>query len=315
MGQQQVFQRPPTEADSFIIRVMEGCPHNKCTFCGSFSNIPFRPVPLDEVMQGIGNDARELGSRYIPMVKSLYLEGGDPIALSTATLVRIMAHAKHFFPYLERISCYSTVAQIKKKNDEELSLLSLSGLKRVYVGIESGCDAILRDTQKGCTTEDMALAAEKLRNANIENDVSIMIGLGGKELSERNAVETSRILNKMKPLCVRVRTFVPYFHTQMGDDYLHGRFTLLNPHEALCELRKLVENIHENIFFLGEHWSNFIFFGVQLPEGKEKLLAGIDAALQKSLVAFRPTGITEFHAMATEREFYGRAQEGSPVQQ
>lgn len=304
MDKQQVFHRPPAEADSFIIKVMEGCPHNKCTFCGSFRGIQSRPLPLDEVLSGIENDARGLGPRLVPLVTGLYLEGGDPIALPAPRLTRIISHAKRFFPGIRHIACYSTVAQIKKKNAEELAVLAAVGLKRVYVGVESGCNEILRAVQKGCTAEDMVLAADKLRAAGIENDVSIIIGLGGPELSERHAVDTGEVLNATRPYCVRVRTYVPYFNTSMGEDYMAGRFRLLDAHEALREMRLLVRTIREKTFLLGEHWSNFMTFGVQMPEGKEKLIEKIDELLQRPLDFFRPTGITECHATATERVFY-----------
>ena len=304
MEQQQVFHRPPAEADSFIIRVMEGCPHNKCTFCGTFKKTPFRSLPLGEVLQGIANDARDLGPQYVPLVKSLFLEGGDPMALPTAQLNKIINHAKMFFPGIGHIACYSTVAQIKQKNDEELLILAAAGLKRVYVGVESGCNPILQAIQKGCTAEDMVLVAEKLRNAAIKNDVSIMIGIGGAELSERNAIDTGEILNVIQPYCIRVRTFVPYFFTQMGEDYMNGRFRLLSAHEALREMRLLVQAIREETFILGEHWSNFMHFAVQLPDAKDKLLEKIDEMMAKSLKSFRPVGITKPHPTATTREFY-----------
>jgi len=304
MEQQQIFHRPPAEADSFIIKVMDGCPHNKCTFCGIFTKIPYRPLPLDEILHGIENDAHSFGPQYTPLVKGLYLEGGDPIALPTAHLARIIEHAKIFFPAIRHIACYSTVAQIKMKNGEELCILAAVGLTRVYVGVESGCNTILQAVQKGCTVEDMLLAAEKLRNAGIENDVSIMVGVGGRELSERNAIDTGEVLNAIRPYCVRVRTFVPYFFTQMGEDYMNGRFSLLNAHEALYEMRLLVQAIREKTFILGEHWSNFIHFAVQLPDAKDKLLEKIDEKLEMPLESFRPAGITECHATATTRAFY-----------
>ena len=304
MDKQQVFHRPPAEADSFIIKVMEGCPHNKCAFCGTFRDIQSRPLPLDEVLWGIENDARALGSLYVPMVKGLYLEGGDPIALPMPRLTRIIEHAKRFFPGIRHIACYSTVAQIKKKTNEELSVLAGVGLKRLYVGVESGCNEVLRAVQKGCTTEDMVLAADKLRCAGIENDVSIMIGVGGLDLSERHAVDTGEVLNSIRPYCVRVRTYVPYFGTPMGEDYMTGRFRLLNAHEALQEMRLLVQTIREKTFLLGEHWSNFMTFGIQMPDGKDKFIAKIDELLERPLSSFRPVGITDCHATATERDFY-----------
>ena len=39
--------RPPSEANSFILRVTRGCAHNKCTYCNMYRGVPFQ-VLTDE---------------------------------------------------------------------------------------------------------------------------------------------------------------------------------------------------------------------------------------------------------------------------
>jgi hypothetical protein len=42
--------RPPAEADSLILQVDEGCPYNRCTFCGMYRGLPNHSsnvVPLE----------------------------------------------------------------------------------------------------------------------------------------------------------------------------------------------------------------------------------------------------------------------------
>ena len=38
--------RPPSEANSFILRVTIGCAHNRCTFCSMYRGVNFRARPL-----------------------------------------------------------------------------------------------------------------------------------------------------------------------------------------------------------------------------------------------------------------------------
>lgn len=293
MSQEPVYFRPPSEADSFIVQVMHGCSHNLCTFCNMFKKTPLRVIPLEEVLKGIEADARSLGERFIHLLTSLYLEGGDPMALSNSHLLRIMEHAHTHFPALTRIVFYATARAIMAKTPEELAALRAAGLQRVFVGLESGCDDILAKTRKGCLKDDMIRAGRKLTQASIENDVSMMLGIGGPELSERHAIETADLLNAVNPVCVRVRTYTPTEDTLMGEDYRQGRFILMEPHEILRELRLMVEQIQAPMQLLSEHWTNFIMFDAMLPEGKEDLLACIDKALLLPREQFRPIGITK----------------------
>lgn len=291
MEQADLYFRPPSEAESFIIRVMQGCSHNKCTFCNMYKGIPLTVLSLEEVLSGIERDARELGSRFLHRVTSLYLDGGDPLVLSTDMLLRILEHARAQFPALERVACYATARSIIRKTPEALKALSTAGLRRVYVGLESGLDAILSTTCKGCTRADLVRAGQALAKAGIENDVSIMLGIGGPELSELHAVSTASLLNAISPVCVRIRTFIPNTDTPMGNEYLQGRFILMDPFEILRELRLLAEHITTPMRLLSEHWSDFIRFDACLPEDRDGLFAAIDGALQWPRSAFRETGI------------------------
>ena len=41
--------RPPSEANSFILRATIGCSHNACTFCSMYRGVRFRVRPYEEL--------------------------------------------------------------------------------------------------------------------------------------------------------------------------------------------------------------------------------------------------------------------------
>ena len=291
MQEQEQYFRPPAEEESFIIRVMHGCSHNRCTFCNMYKGIPLDVFPLDEVLRGIDRDAAELGGAYAPLVTSLYLDGGDPLCLATGHLLAVIGRARARFPNLRRVACYATARSINRKNEAELAELAVAGLACVYVGLESGLDAILAATCKGATRADMLRSADLARAAGIDFDVSIMLGMGGPELSNLHADSTASLLCAIRPVCVRIRTLVPNTETPLGDDYLAGRFTLMDPYAVLREQRRMVERITAPMRLLSEHWSNFIRFDAALPGDRDALLALLDEALERPREAFRETGI------------------------
>jgi radical SAM superfamily enzyme YgiQ (UPF0313 family) len=291
MSQQEMYYRPPSEADSFIVRVMRGCPHNACTFCNTFREIPCKALPVEEITAGMDQDVRDIGPQHLHLVKSMYLEGGDPLALRTGRLLAIMAHARRVFPALERFACYASARFTVKKKAEELAALSRAGLRRVFVGLESGSDAILRRTNKRCTTADLLQAGTLLGEAGIEMDVSMMLGIGGVELSSEHARATADLINRIRPVCVRVRTFAPKSGTELGREYLNGSFHLPGPHAIMRELRQMVGLVSAKTRLYSEHWTNFVLFDAMMPEAKEPLLEHIDQHLAMPESDFRPVGL------------------------
>lgn len=293
MQQEEVYYRPPSEAESFIVRVMRGCPHNACTFCNLFKGVPCKILPLEEVLAGLEQDAEDVSAKYLHKITSMYLEGGDPLAIPSKRLLAIMGHARKLFPQLERFACYATARFTIKKTQEELNALGVAGLRRVFVGLESGSGELLKSLRKGCTPEELILAGRMLAEAGIEMDVSMMLGIGGLERSNEHALETAALLNEIQPECVRIRTFAVKSNTELGNDYLNGRFTLMGPHDILRELRFLVENISGKMRLLSEHWTNFAHFDARMPEAGPALLEHIDKQLSIPEAQFRPVGITD----------------------
>jgi radical SAM superfamily enzyme YgiQ (UPF0313 family) len=292
-AQEERYFRPPSEANSFIIRVMHGCPHNACTFCNLFKKVRFRRIPLEEILAGIDQDAESLDPEFVAYVTSIYLEGGDPPALRVETLLRVMEHAGKRFPSVNRFACYATARFTSRKRQEDLDALGRAGLRRVYVGLESGCDLILEKTRKGCVGAELIRAGELLRKAGIEMDVSIMLGIGGKELSRRHALETAEVINAISPVCVRIRTFTPKIGTDLGADFRDGRFSLMEPHDVLSELYAMVEHITVDTQLLSEHWTNFSWFNARMPGAKSALLRRIRNELERPREAFRPLGLSD----------------------
>ena len=62
--------------------------------------------------------------------------------------------------------------------------------------------------EKGCTQEEQIIGGRKVREAGIELSIYFMPGVGGRELSDDNAIETAKVINAVNPNFVRLRTFV-----------------------------------------------------------------------------------------------------------
>jgi radical SAM superfamily enzyme YgiQ (UPF0313 family) len=102
-------------------------------------------------------------------------------------------------PQLQRIGTYAYAKDVRDKSVDDLNTLKRSGLGIVYLGLETGDDELLQWSRKGVTTDENVEACLKIRSAEIPLSLTIILGLGGLENSDRNARLTAEALNKIDP--------------------------------------------------------------------------------------------------------------------
>jgi radical SAM superfamily enzyme YgiQ (UPF0313 family) len=225
---------------------------------------------------------------YGDAVRTVFFADGNTIVMRTSELVEIFQYTRSIFPALERITLYGSARFIVKKTPEELSALKNAGLKRLHSGMESGDDEVLRRINKGTTAGEIIQAGVMVRDAGIELSEYIMVGVGGRELWQQHAINSARVLNRINPDFIRLRTFMPFPGTPLYDQYRQGEFGLLTPHEALRETRLFVEHLQGiESQLLSDHVSNYWSVQGKLPDDQDKMLKEIDTALSVDETEFR----------------------------
>ena len=126
--------RPPSEAQSFILRVTRGCAHNKCTYCNMYRGVPFQILKDEEISRQIAL-AVHFGKNS---VRRVFLADGDALVLPTAKLLKILQALREQFPKLQRVASYAAPKDILRKSEEELRQLREAGLQLLYYGMETG---------------------------------------------------------------------------------------------------------------------------------------------------------------------------------
>ena len=281
--------RPPSEAHSLLIQATIGCPHNKCTFCTMYKDTRFRLRPVHEIKEDL-DMARDY---YGEGIHSLFFPDGNTIIMKTDQLEEIFLYARQLFPKLQRITVYGSARFVNKKSLEDLQRLKAAGLTRVHTGMESGDDVTLEKIKMGVTSAEIIEAGLKLKQAGIQTSEYYLVGIGGLERTREHALESARVLSAISPDFIRLRTFVPVPNTPLYEDYRQGRFQLLSPHQALQEVRLLVENLEcDNSILLSDHVSNYWDVQGIIPRDRQEMLAQIDYALQIDESRFRPPEIS-----------------------
>lgn len=255
----QIIIRPPVEAYSVLIAVTGGCNWNRCRFCGTYKGIygttqDYAIRPLEEVLKDIDLYAEKNYNGY-----PVFLAGGNPTSAPTEYLVKIIEYVRLRMKNVPRVSCYAKSLDILRKTDEELKNLAEAGLDIVYMGLESGSSKILQIMKKGTNAESMIKAGKKVLNSGIQLSLYVILGLGGKKLSEEHIKETSRVLSEINPTIFRFRTLNIMPNTPLWEDWKRGEFELLSPVDCLIEERNIIANLRENVTsqVFNDHISNY----------------------------------------------------------
>lgn len=269
--------RPPSEANSLLLRVTRGCPWNRCTFCSMYKTINFERREIEEVLEDISM-AKEL---YSDRVRTVFIGDSNSLILKAEEWVRILNALYASFPQIERVTSYARAKTIAKKPIEDLKKIYEAGMNRLHVGLETGDRELLKEIDKGASPEEMVEAGKKAKEVGFEYSLYVLLGIGGEERWEQHARGTAEVLNQIDPHFIRVRTFIPQPNSQLYEAMKDGRFQPSSPETILKETRLLLENLNVSSQFLSDHISNLLPLHGKLPEEKFRMISLIAEALER----------------------------------
>jgi radical SAM superfamily enzyme YgiQ (UPF0313 family) len=268
--------RPPPEASSILLQVTLGCSHNKCTFCGTYKDKPFRIKDDDVVLGDI-----LFAAKVMSYQDRLFLMDGDALILPMGHLTWILDTTKENLPWVKGVGSYANTKSIHLKTSRELEVLRDKGLDRIYLGVESGDNDVRSSIRKGSGAEHCLEMGKKIKNAGMRLVVMVLLGIAGKENSINHARATGELLSAMDPDHVAALTVICVPGTPFFDACERGDITLPDERGFLLEMREMI--LHTKLTqgtFASNHASNYLPVNIQFPHGKQDALDRIDAALE-----------------------------------
>ena len=268
--------RPPPEAYSILLQVTLGCSHNKCTFCGTYKDKPFRIKDNDIILSDI-----LFASKYMRRQDRVFLMDGDALIIPQKRLMWILERIKEHLPWVKRVGAYANTKSIRMKSLQELVELRENGLGKLYLGVETGDDEIRKKINKGSSAQHCLEMGKRVKDAGMELIVMVLLGVAGKVKSLDHARATGELLSAMNPSYVAALTVILIPGTPLWEEYERGDFELPDERGLLIEMKEMIA--HTNLsggIFASNHASNYLPVKVRLPEGKQEALDLIDAALR-----------------------------------
>lgn len=281
--------RPPPEADSILLQVTLGCSHNKCTFCGTFKDKPFRIKDDNTILSDI-----LFASKHMRRQDRVFLMDGDALIIPQKKLIWILERLKEHVPWVKRVGAYANVKSIRTKSPQELSELQENRLGMLYLGVETGDDEIRKKIHKGSTAQQCLEAGKKVKNAGMELTVTVLLGIGGKERFTDHARLTGELISAIDPNYASALTLILIPGTPLWKGYERGDFELPDERGLLIEMKEMIA--HTNLtwgLFSSNHASNYLPVRAWLPRDKQHVLDLIGAALNGE-IGLRPEWMRAF---------------------
>ncbi len=219
-GEREKFERiysrvgilPPDKYLALVLQATEGCSYNKCSFCNFYRRIPYRVKSPQEFRRHI-EEVIDFFGEALALRKSIFLGEANALAVPMPRLLPLLEEIHRYFrlgnakpgsngsPWaktgFDGIYSFLDVFTGKLKTIKDFETLREAGLRRVYLGIETGDDELLRFLNKPGTAADAERVVWNLKEAGLNVGVIFLLGAGGDIFYRSHVARTASLLRRL----------------------------------------------------------------------------------------------------------------------
>lgn len=208
---------PPDQYLALVLQAAEGCLYNRCTFCNFYRGRPFRMKTEEEFRRHI-DDVKGFFGEALGLRRSIFLGDANALVIPQRRLLPIFDLINQTFPLVpphldmagrstwksrhpvafEGVYSFIDVFSGKKKSRQDFEELAARGLRRVYIGLETGWDELLRFLKKPGTSAEACELVSTIKAGGVTVGIIVMIGVGGDLFWDGHVRETIKVLNAMQ---------------------------------------------------------------------------------------------------------------------
>ncbi len=228
---------PPDQYLALVLQATEGCSYNRCAFCGFYRDRSFRIKSPEEFDRHV-SDVRAFFAGAINLRKTIFLADANALVVPQERLLPLLdrinaefaleppeldrstrlawrdAHPVHFDGIYSFIDAFTS----RRKTAGDFAELAARGLRRVYIGLESGDAELLRFLGKPNSPEQALQLARTVKAGGVAVGIIILAGAGGDRFAEQHVRHTADIVNGM-PLDADDLVYFSELVDYPGSDY------------------------------------------------------------------------------------------------
>lgn len=207
---------PPDQYMAVVLQATLGCHYNDCTFCTFYRDTPFHVRDEAAFRAHVGAVRAFLGAG-LGLRRTLFLADANALVVSQRRLVSLFRVLHEAFdvapPGLEGpalaawraahpegvTGVYSFLDAFtgRVRAPADFAELGALGLRRVYIGMESGHEPLLDFLAKPSRPADVQAVVEAARAGGVHVGVIVMAGAGGDRYAEGHVADTVNVVNRL----------------------------------------------------------------------------------------------------------------------
>jgi radical SAM superfamily enzyme YgiQ (UPF0313 family) len=207
---------PPDQYLALVLQATEGCSYNNCAFCTFYRDRKFRIKSVNEFKDHI-RDVRAFFGGAIGLRKTIFLADANALIIPRDELLPIFDAINADFAvhprgladeslkrweaerpiHFEGIYSFIDAFTSRRKTAHEFKELADRGLRRVYIGLETGDGELLRFLGKPNSPGEVVQLVDHLKAGGVAVGIIILAGAGGDRYAEQHVRHTTEIINAM----------------------------------------------------------------------------------------------------------------------
>jgi radical SAM superfamily enzyme YgiQ (UPF0313 family) len=188
---------PPDHYLSLVLQATVGCSFNTCTFCDLYDD-GYRVKSPGEFAQHVEDVRAWLGDSLALRGRAVFLGAANAIAVPMSRLLPLLDVVRRQVAPPGGIGAFVDGFTGTRKDAADYRELAVRGLRRVYVGLESGDDTLLAFVRKPATCGQAVETVRAIKAAGIQVAIIVLVGLGGDRFAAGHVRKTIAALLQMQ---------------------------------------------------------------------------------------------------------------------
>jgi radical SAM superfamily enzyme YgiQ (UPF0313 family) len=179
-----------------VLQATEGCAFNTCTFCNFYRDRPFR-IKTPEQLRLHAQAVKDFLGPGLSLRRTIFLGDANALIVPQPRLLALLdvVHSEFDVEKLGGIYAFLDGFSGEKKSPTDYAQLAERGVKRIYVGMESGSEKLLSFLKKPGRPADVIKAVQSMKAGGMAVGVIVLLGAGGKAYARDHVKDTISALN------------------------------------------------------------------------------------------------------------------------
>jgi radical SAM superfamily enzyme YgiQ (UPF0313 family) len=189
---------PPDQYGAVVLQATEGCSFNACTFCSFYRDRPFR-IKDTLNFERHCQDVKTFLDAGLSLRRTIFLGDANALVIPIDRLIALLKVTHQYFDVEGLGGIYAFLDGVagERKSAGDYRKLADLGLKRVYIGLESGSAALLKYLNKPSTPRAVINTVRALKQGGVSVGIIILLGAGGRQYAQSHVKESIRVLNQL----------------------------------------------------------------------------------------------------------------------